>query len=314
MAVTPRYREIADELRDVILGEQEFLGVQLVGGAKLPTEPEIGAHFECARSVIRQALQSLALEGLIETRGRAGTYVRRLKVLEHSAHSEHPDRKGTSDSWHAEVLSSGRKPTQDFSFKIIPAPSGIAKRLQIPKDDLVVVRSCFRYVDSVPWSEQASYYPYDIARAAGVADPHDIEEGAVRRLAAHGFREVGWADEVSCRPATEDEERAFEIPKSMSVLVYNRVGWTEERPVRLTREILPADRNIILYETGDLSAKYGANGAKPIKRQAPPSRHPRPLAVHNLPKSENTPSEVSREMASEVVPSSAPAIPPRDAK
>jgi DNA-binding GntR family transcriptional regulator len=71
---------------------------------------------------------------------------------------------------------------------------------------------------------------------------------------------LGWADEVSCRPATEDEARTFGVSQDASVIVYNRVGWTAERPVRLTREILPADRNVILYEAGDLSAKYAAAG------------------------------------------------------
>lgn len=261
MGTTPRYREIADELRDAILGEQELLGTQLRGGARLPTEPELGAHYQCSRGTIRQALQSLTAEGLIETRGRNGTFVRRLRVLEHSAHTEHPDRKGTSDSWHSEVLASGRLPSQDFSFRIVPATPGVAKRLRIAPDDLVVVREMLRYVDGIAWSDQASFYPYDVARAAELDTPHDIEEGTVRRLAARGFREVGWADEVSCRPATEDEARTFEVSQDSSVIVYHRVGWTAERPVRLTREILPSDRNVILYEAGDLTAKYAAGAS-----------------------------------------------------
>lgn len=262
MGTTPRYREIADELRDAILGEQDLLGTKLCGGARLPTEPELGDHFECSRGTIRQALQSLTAEGLIETRGRAGTFVRRLRVLEHSAHTEHPDRKGTADSWHSEVLNSGRVPSQDFSFRIIPAAPGVAKRLRIQEKDLVVVREMLRYVDGVPWSDQVSYYPYDIAAAAGLDTPHDIQEGTVRRLAARGFREIGWADEVSCRPATVEEARTFGISQDASMIVYNRVGWTDQRPVRLTKELLPADRNVVLYEAGDLRAKYAANSGE----------------------------------------------------
>jgi GntR family transcriptional regulator len=256
MGTTPRYREIADELRDAIMGEQELLGTRLYGGARLPTEPELGGLFECSRGTIRQALQSLTAEGLIETRGRNGTFVRRLKMLEHSAHTEHPDRKGTSDSWHSEVTASGRTPSQDFNFRIVPAVAGVAKRLHINENDLVVVRDIMRYVDGVPWSEQVSFYPYDVASAAGLDTPHDIQEGTVRRLAARGFREIGWSDEVSCRPATDEEARTFGISQDASMIVYNRVGWTDKQPVRLTRELLPADRNVILYEAGDLTAKY----------------------------------------------------------
>lgn len=256
MVSTPRYREIADELRDAILDEQVMLDVRLVADAKLPTEPEIADHFEVSRGTIRQSLRELAAEGLIETRGRNGTFVRRLKVLEHSAHSEHPDRKGTSDTWSAEVKASGREPSQDFTFKIVPAVAGVAKRLHLSVDDLVVVRSCFRFVDGTPWSEQVSYYPYDVAEQAGLNTPRDIAEGTVRRMAERGFREVGWSDEVSCRPANTDEVRAFNLTAGMSVMIYSRVGWTEVRPVRLTRETLPADRNVVMYESGDLRGKY----------------------------------------------------------
>jgi GntR family transcriptional regulator len=258
VATTPRYREIADELRDAIMSEQEMLGTRLCGGARLPTEPELGTHYECSRGTIRQALQSLTAEGLIETRGRNGTFVRRLRMLEHSAHTEHPDRKGTADSWHSEVLANGGTPSQDFSFRIIPAVTAVANRLKIKVDDLVVVREVLRYVDGISWSDQVSYYPYDVASAAGLDTPHDIEEGTVRRLAARGFREIGWDDEVSCRPATVEEARTFGISQDASMIIYNRVGWTDQRPVRLTKELLPADRNVIRYQNGDLRAKYAA--------------------------------------------------------
>lgn len=258
MATTPRYREIADELRDAILGEQELLSVQLTGGAKLPTEPELGEHFGASRGTIRQAIAQLAAEGLTESRGRAGLYVRRLRMLEHSAHYEHPDRKGTADSWSAEVRRSGAEPSQDFSFRIVPASNGVAERLRIENEELVVVREMLRYVDGIPYSLQTSYYPYDIAKECGLDVPRDIGEGTVRRMASIGYRELGWADQVSSRPATAEEAQTFELAPGVAVIIYRRVAWTDQRPIRLTRETLPADRNLIAYESGDLSAKRAA--------------------------------------------------------
>lgn len=255
---TPRFREIADELRDAVLGEHEILGVRLTSGARLPTEPELGSHFGVSRGTIRDALATLAAEGFIERRGRQGTFVRRLHLLAHSAHAEHPDRKGTADAWRAEVERAGRIPSYNFEFKIVPART-VAQRLRVDADDLVVVRELLRHVDGIPYSLQTSYYPLDIARECGLDVPHDIDEGTVRRMAAHGHREIGWADEVSCRPATVDETQTFDLAPGVAVILYLRVAWTAERPVRCTKETLPADRHLVQFEFGDLTAQRAAD-------------------------------------------------------
>jgi GntR family transcriptional repressor for pyruvate dehydrogenase complex len=44
-------------------------------GDRLPTEPELMAQFNVGRSTLREALKSLAMAGLIETRRSAGTFV-----------------------------------------------------------------------------------------------------------------------------------------------------------------------------------------------------------------------------------------------
>lgn len=257
MAVA-RFREIADELKDAVLGEHEVLGVRLTIGARLPTEPELCSHFGVSRGTIRDALATLAAEGLIERRGRQGTFVRRLHLLAHSAHAEHPDRKGTADAWRAEVERAGRIPSYNFEFRIVAASLGVAQRLRVAADDLVVVRELLRHVDGIPYSLQTSYYPIDLARECGLDVPHDIDEGTVRRVAAHGHREIGWADEVSCRPATVDETKTFDLAPGVAVILYLRVAWTAHRPARVTKETLPADRNLVQFEFGDLTAKRAA--------------------------------------------------------
>lgn len=273
MPVTPRYREIADELREAIFNEQPVRGVLLGPDVQLPTEPELAEHFGVGRSTIRRALQDLSAEGLIETRGRHGTFVRKIIVLTHNAHRENPDREdapsqATTDAWFSEVVDAGMTPSQDFAFKIVPATSAVATNLRVAVDDLVVARECTRYADDRTWSWQVSYYPYDIAKQCGLDHPRNIEEGTVRRMAAHGVREIGWYDTVSSRPANPEEIGLFALPSGVVVVLYHRVAWTSTRPVRYTREVLPADRNVITYESGDLTAmklvdKEKAHAARP---------------------------------------------------
>ncbi|MGH3906228.1 MAG: GntR family transcriptional regulator [Pseudonocardiaceae bacterium] len=244
---------MADEIREAILREQVLVNVQLVDGAQLPTEPELGGYFQVSRGTIREALRELAAEGLIETRGRSGTYVRRLPMLEYNADAENPHRRddepGLTDTWFSVVKRSGRTPSQDFRFRIEPVTTGVASRLHIEVNDLVVVRECARHVNELPWSEQVSYYPYPVAEKCGLNTPHDVPEGTVRRMAAKGVIEERLDHEISSRPANDEERRRFELASGVSVLIYRRVGWSSGRPIRYTVEILPADRNVITHVT-----------------------------------------------------------------
>jgi GntR family transcriptional regulator len=255
VAQAPRYRELAEELREAIFSGGTLLGVQLVDGAQLPTEPELGTHFQVSRGTIRQALRELAAEGLLETRGRSGTYVRRWPMLEYNADAEDPHRRedqlGTTDTWFSVVKRAGREPSQDFRFRIEPAAARVASRLGIANDDLVVVRECQRFVNDVAWSEQVTYYPYDVAKQCGLDTPQDIPEGTVRRMAVRGVIEDRLDHEISSRPAGEDERRRFDLAPGVSVLIYQRIGRSQGRPVRYTREVLPADRNVITHVTAN---------------------------------------------------------------
>lgn len=254
MAAEPKYRELADELEEAIRAEATLLGVVLVDGAKLPTEPELAEHFQAARGTIRQALAGLAAEGLIETKGRAGTFVRRLPMLEYNVDSERPFRKDESatvtDTWSSVVKAAGHEPGQDFKFRIEPAAATVAARLNVEPNALVVVREMLRFVDDKPWSDQTTYYPYELAKACGLDVPTDIPEGTVRRMAKRGYAEHQVRHEISSRPASSEERRRFNLAPGVSVLLFRRLATTADGTItRLTVEILPADRNVITHVT-----------------------------------------------------------------
>lgn len=249
MAQTPRYREVADDLRSSIIKEEVLLGTKLADQAKLPTEPELSTHFDVSRGTIRQALRELAAEGLIETRGRSGTFVRRLPMLAFNVDAENPHHKGKSDAWATVVEQHERVPSHDFRFRIEPATPIVAARLGVEPGDLVVVRELLRYVDEVPWIDQASYYPYELARTCELDTPHDIAEGTIRQMAKHGYEQDRLEHEISSRPADEDERRRFDLGPGVSVLLYHRVAYAKGQRIRYTREVLPADRNVITHVT-----------------------------------------------------------------
>lgn len=69
---------VAAELQRLILAEE------LAFGEKLPTEPELCALFGVSRTVIREAVRSLASKGLLEVRQGGGTTVRLPDVAQAS--------------------------------------------------------------------------------------------------------------------------------------------------------------------------------------------------------------------------------------
>ena len=64
--------QVVSALRDQILGGQ------ILPGQKLPTEGQMTETFRVSRTVIREAMASLAADGLVESRQGAGVF-----VLEH---------------------------------------------------------------------------------------------------------------------------------------------------------------------------------------------------------------------------------------
>ena len=69
MADQPKYKEIADHLR------QRIRSGEFIQGDKLPTEEDLGDTYEASRNTIRRAVERLAREGLAAKRPGQGTYV-----------------------------------------------------------------------------------------------------------------------------------------------------------------------------------------------------------------------------------------------
>lgn len=262
---TPIYRRIAQELRQQIKSGHPGPGEQL------PTELELGERYEASRNTVRDAIKWLTVNGLVETRPGQGTFVRpRITpfVTTLSAAPETGLGGGEGEAAFSEVKERGREPSASVPKVAVQLAVGnVAARLRVAEGTQVVSRRQERFVDRTPWSVQTTYYPMDlIARGATLlisAEP--IPGGSVAYLQQTlGLTQVGYRDRILVRSPDESESRFFDLPDDGRIPVVTimrtgyRAGGEGPVPYRVTYTALPADRNQLVINSGEVPGDLAA--------------------------------------------------------
>jgi GntR family transcriptional regulator len=247
----PKYRQVADALR------REIVNGTHAPGARLPSESDLQQRFEASRNTIRNGLSLLVSEGLISSSQGLGYEVKSQEVFElNASRFENLTFPQNGDAYNTDVTNAGRRPHQTFRVEMLPASQEIAERLKVEPSEKTVLRFCHRYVDDVPWSTQATYYPSWLVDASPrLAEPGDIAEGTTRYLAAQGIEQVGYFDEIAARMPTPEEARLLEIGAGVPVMLWTRTGYSADRPIRCTITTFRGDLNRMNYEIGNLAAR-----------------------------------------------------------
>ncbi|MEU5794291.1 GntR family transcriptional regulator [Streptomyces sp. NPDC047813] len=247
----PKYRQVADVLR------REIDNGTFPPGTRLPSESELQTRFDASRNTVRNGLSLLVGEGLIASSQGLGYEVRSHEVFElNASRFENLNFPQNGDAYNTNVMDAGRRPHQTFRVEMLPAPTEVADRLRVQEGTKTVLRFCHRYVDDVPWSTQATYYPgWLIEESPRLAEPGDIAEGTTRYLAAHGIEQIGYYDEIATRMPTPEEARLLEMGPGIPVMLWTRTGYSSDRPIRCTVTTFRGDLNRMNYEIGDLSAR-----------------------------------------------------------
>ncbi len=248
--MNPNYHDIAQVMRSWI--KSGTYGP----GDRLPAHADIARQLGVSRPTVVNAVRVLVQEGLLQTGGSRGTWVRERVLFwsDATAYDDVNTRMRSGDAFNSAVSKDGRTPSTRFSMRSELPPDHVAVALGVPTDELVVIRQVRQLVDEHPWSLATSYYPMDLARDVGLDTPHDIPEGTVRRMNDRGYGETGSLDEVTTRPPTEDETRELGISPGTSMLVWTRTAGTDERITRVTEAIMPGDRNALRFRQGSDAA------------------------------------------------------------
>ncbi|WP_245445988.1 GntR family transcriptional regulator [Metarhizobium album] len=140
----PLYFQLAEMLR------AQITSGEFASGDKLPSEHELCSHYDVSRSVVRQALQSLSQDGLIETERGRGAFVRERKVPITLTQKLDPLQEG--------MAKAGFKlTTKILQQRLIAAPSHIVERIG---DEKAIFLERLRYADGKVLLVVQNYLPY----------------------------------------------------------------------------------------------------------------------------------------------------------
>ncbi len=145
----PYYAQLSEIIKDQISHKVWQPGEQI------PGEPDLCIIYGVSRTVVRQALDEVENEGLIERRKGKGTFVAVPKISESLA------QKLTG--FYEDMVARGFKPvTEVLRQQVVPCNEKTAEYLEIAPGTLVIDIKRLRSVNESPVQVVTSYIPYHL--------------------------------------------------------------------------------------------------------------------------------------------------------
>lgn len=242
----PAYKQIADGLRDQITGGQ------LAPGDPLPSERALIDTYEAARGTVRQAINLLKAEGLIEVEHGRGSFVRPSPPVKRLAQDRFArrHRDAGKGAFLVEVEGEGRQPEVEIlRLGRDKAPAEIASRLGLDGGAPVLVRHRRYLADSEPLELATSFVPWAIANGTPMTKRNPGPGGIYARIEELGHRLDRFTEEVTARMPTPEEARLLRLGPGVPVFQLVRTAYdTAGVPVEVCDTVMAADRYVLAYE------------------------------------------------------------------
>ncbi|MGI6851802.1 GntR family transcriptional regulator [Mesorhizobium sp. 1B3] len=195
----------------------------LTPGSQLPPEDGLIKRFSVSRTTVRKAVENLVARGLVEIRRGKGTFVAQPKITQ-----ELTELTGFVEDMQA----LGRTPTARLLDKqIVPADTGVARRLAVPSGTLVMRIQRVRLADGIAMSFDETYLPCEIGEKVVT---HDLEAEPIFSL-LEGKYDLPLTDaeyRLEAVTATPDVAQALAVDPGSAVFLIERTSYTEgHRPI-----------------------------------------------------------------------------------
>lgn len=231
--VLPKYLQIAGHIRDQIVRGD------LSPGDEVPSERELAARWSVARPTAARALESLRVQGLVESRQGSGTYVRASQAVPRARERYERGRDlGT--------MYGAAESVEFLATDIVTGADHVVEALHLPTGSDVVRRTrLLRGEGGKPIELSTSWFAPELAeQAPRLLSPERLLGGTGKYIAEVTGRESEYArDQVAARLATAEERRLLELPRPAAVLVYRLTVYDlSDQPIQFDEATYPSDR------------------------------------------------------------------------
>ncbi|KRM73117.1 GntR family transcriptional regulator [Lacticaseibacillus brantae] len=187
-------------------------------GDRIPSERELAVTFKVSRMTLRQAIQTLVEEGILERRIGAGTYVANQKVQE---------KVSGVTSFTDIMVAQGRKPSsKTISYHIASPSLSESEKLKLAEGAQVLRMERIRYADEVPITFEVATVPYDLVKNFSKSE---VSKSFYHTLESKGGFVLGGAQQtVSAMLASERIAEYLAIKRNDAILRVRQTSFLQD--------------------------------------------------------------------------------------
>lgn len=206
-------------------------------GSPAPSERELVHRFGVARMTVRQALDALVVEGLLERIPGRGTFVARPRrvATRITGYTEEMNRRG--------MLAE----SQTLLARREQAGPGVARALNLTEGDAVIHWRRLRRGDGVPVCIEDAYLNE-------VLLPGFLQTGMptslYEALSSRGLRPTWVEDSITADTPNPEEAELLELEPGSAVLRHSRRALSDDKIVEVSRSVYRADRFTMWVQLG----------------------------------------------------------------
>lgn len=202
-------------------------------GQRIPAERELAEQFEVSRMTLRQAIQTLVDDGILERHVGSGTFVANRKVQE---------KMSGVTSFTDLMLSAGKTPSsKTISYHVTTPSQSEIERLQLKKDQKVLRMERIRYGSDMPICYEVTAVPADLIEDFS---KEEVTSSLYKTLEVKAGLYPGRAIQtVSAMSASEKIAEYLEIRRGEALLRLRQISYLQDgRPFEYTHTQYVGDR------------------------------------------------------------------------